>query len=223
MWLPKLFALLTKAVTDVEKLQHQMRSVMSAQDSINAAMAELREEVAASIQQSKDQAAQLADLTTKLAAGVQGQDPTVDIASVVMQVHEQAMALKASLSAAHTDAVSSQTANAGTSVVQGGSTAGPDVVSASSIGTIVPEATDDESSQAVPSSLGGGAMPAIEPTIPAKEPGADLPESTPAPETKPAEPQPPKTEEKPVEPAVPSVQDVPSNISDTQPESTKQS
>ena len=211
MWLPKLYAVLMTLGTGVETLQKQMRNVMSAQETINAAMAELREEVAASVQQSKDQAAQLADLTTKLAAGIQG-DPSVDIAGIAMQVHEQAMALKSSLAAAHTDAIASKTANADTSVVQGGAALGPDVVSASSPGTIVPEKADDEASQEVPKSLGGGAMPA-QPATPGateeKAPGSDLPPSTPEPESKPAEP------------SVPSVEDVPSDVSDNAPASTK--
>jgi hypothetical protein len=212
MWLPKLFTLLTSLVTDVEKLQHQMRVTMSAQDSINAAMAELREEVAASVQQSKDQAAALADLTTKLAAGVQGQDSTVDIAATAMEIHEQAMALKASLAAAHTGALAPQTANAGTSVVQGGSTTGPDVVSASSPGVIIPPPSGTEASNEVPSSLGGGAMPATSATdgsTSEKAPGEPVPSTD------------PNAEPKPAEPAVPSVEDVPSDISENAPESTK--
>lgn len=203
-WLPKLYGYLVSLGTDVETLQQQMRKAMSAQDSINAAMAELREEVAASVKQSKDQAATLADLTTKLNAGING-DPSVDIASLVGQVHEQAMALKASLAGAHTDALAPQTANAGTSVVQGGSATGPDVVSASSIGTIVPESDDTEASQEVPKGLGGGSMPVVPVTDGAtaeKESGAVLPPSTPEPE------------EKPAEPAVPAVGDIPSTVDD---------
>ena len=222
MWLPKLYALLTSLGTDVGTLKQQMRKVMSAQDTINAAMDELRQEVAASVQEFKDDAANLADLTGKLAAGVQGQDTTVDIAATAMAIHEQAMALKNGLASAHSAATGVKTANSDQSVVQGGSTTGPDVVSASSIGTIVPPSTPDESSQAVPSSLGGGSMPSVEPTIPAKDPGSPVPAGEASTEEKPAEPQPPKEEATtPVEPSVPSVEDVPSKVSDTAPESTK--
>lgn len=208
MQLPKLFGVLTWIGTSVETLQQQMRDTMSAQDSINEAMAELREEVAASVKQSKDQAAQLADLTTKLAAGVQGQDASVDIASVAMQVHEQAMALKASLAGAHADALAPQTANAGTSVVQGGGTGGPDVISASSPGVIVPPPSGTEASNAVPETLGGGAMPRRDATVTEAAPGTPLPGED-------------GEEPKVAEPPVPAVEDVPSGIHDDVPDSAK--
>ena len=184
---------------------------MAAIDDLKKNDAELESAVNDMLADYRSQSAALADATAKLMDGLNGA-PDVDIVAAATKAHDLAQRLRDGMAGAHTSSVGATTANAGTSVVQGGSTTGPDVVSASSPGVIVPPPSGTEASNEVPSSLGGGAMPATSATdgsTSEKAPGE------PVPSTKEGE------DPKPAEPAVPSVEDVPSNLTDTQPESAK--